>query len=77
VYVGFLLLLLLLLLFFIIREENIEYILKREKEREERKGGYKSYKSCPKYDKVCYMRRCIEDFVKSGAGFVTFVTAQH
>jgi len=70
VYVGFLLLLLLLLLlFFIIREENIEYILKREKER--RKGGYKSYKSCPKYDKVCYMRRCIEDFVKSGAGFVT------
>ena len=39
-YVGFLLLLLLLLLlFFIIREENIEYILKREKGREERKKG--------------------------------------
>jgi len=49
VYVGFLLLLL-LLLFFIIREENIEYILKREKGRKEK--GKKGKKSCPKNNKV-------------------------
>jgi len=43
VYVGFLLLLLLLLLlFFIIREENIEYILKRGKERKGNVGNVRN-----------------------------------
>jgi len=49
VYVGFLLLLLLLLLFFIIREENIEYILKREKGRKgkKEKGATKATNPAP------------------------------
>jgi len=40
----------------------------------ERRGGGKGGKSCPKYDKVRIGGDFCKKFIKSGAGFVTFVT---